>query len=163
MTIGLIKNYKKVAMGKKINKHEQNILNKECRKHFENRESFKETSFVKESTSQAKRPESEEKDILDKISEMAKEHFHTLKRYPSKKELYTVNLITEGYLETAFMISSLLKVCITALDAERTPNSVVPEPEQNIQEVLGYVLNMIPYEEMEFLDKIRNLLPDLKT
>ena len=61
MTIGLIKNYKKVAMGKKINKHEQNILNKECRKHFENRESFKETSFVKESTSQAKRPESEKK------------------------------------------------------------------------------------------------------
>ena len=61
------------------------------------------------------------------------------------------------------MISSLLKVCITALDAERTPNSVVPEPEQNIREVLGYILNMIPYEEMEFLDKIRNLLSDMET
>jgi len=123
----------------------------------------KEATFVDEDASHEERPESEEKTTLDKISALAKEHFHTLKRYPSKKELYTVNLITDGYLETSFMISSLLKVCITALDAERTPNSIVPEPEQNIREVLGYILNMIPYEEMEFLDKIRNLLPDLET
>ena len=150
-------------MGKKIIKREQIAINKECRKYLENREPTKENTFVNESTSQLEHQESEEKSILDKISELAKEHFHTLKRYPSKKELYTVNLITEGYLETSFMISSLLKVCITALDAERTPNNVVPEPEQNIQEVLGYVLNMIPYEEMEFLDKIRHILLDMET
>ena len=150
-------------MGHEISKSEQNIINKECRKYLENRDPTKENTFVKESTSQVECQESEEKSILDKIRELAKEHFHTLKRYPSKKELYTVNLITDGYLETSFMISSLLKVCITALDAERNPNNVVPEPEQNIREVLGYVLNMIPYEEMEFLDKIRNLLPDLET
>ena len=149
-------------MDHEISNQGQKIMNKECRKYLGNREPSKETSLAKEDTSQVERPESEEKTTLDKISELAKEHFHTLKRYPSKKELYTVNLITEGYLETSFMISSLLKVCITALDAERTPNSVVPEPEQNIREVLGYVLNMIPYEEMEFLDKIRNLLPDLE-
>ena len=150
-------------MRKKIIKREQNAINKECRKYLENREPTKENTFVNESTSQVECQESEEKSILDKISELAKEHFHSLKRYPSKKELYTVNLITDGYLETSFMISSLLKVCITALDAERTPNNVVPEPDQNIREVLGYALNMIPYEEMELLDKIRNLLPDLET
>ena len=135
----------------------------ESKENLGKQEPSKETSLVKEVTSQAEKPELEEKDILNKISELAKEHFHTLKRYPSKKELYTVNLITEGYLESTFMISSLLKVCITALDAERTPNRVVPEPEQNIREVLGYVLNMIPYEEMEFLDKIRHILPDMET
>ena len=150
-------------MGHEISKSEQNIINTECRKYFDNREPSKENTSVNESTSQVECQESEEKSILDKISELAKEHFHSLKRYPSKKELYTVNLITDGYLETSFMISSLLKVCITALDAERTPNSVVPEPEQNIREVLGYILNMIPYEEMEFLDKIRHILPDMET
>ncbi|PXX27339.1 hypothetical protein [Arenibacter sp. ARW7G5Y1] len=150
-------------MGHEISKSEQNIINTECRKYLENREPTKENTIVNESTSQVECQESEEKSILDKISELALEHFHTLKRYPSKKELYTVNLITEGYLETSFMISSLLKVCITALDAERTPNIVVPEPVQNIKEVLGYVLNMIPYEEMEFLDKIRHILPDMAT
>tara|TARA_R110001632_G_scaffold143330_1_gene259338 strand:+ start:126 stop:581 length:456 start_codon:yes stop_codon:yes gene_type:complete len=150
-------------MGHEISKSEQNIINTECRKCLENREPTKENTFAKEGTSQVERRESEEKDILNKISELAKEHFYTLKRFPSKKELYTVNLITEGYLETSFMISSLLKVCITALDAERTPNRVVPEPDQNIREVLGYVLNIIPYEEMEFLDKIRHILPDIET
>ena len=150
-------------MGHEISKSEQNIINPECQKNLENREPTKENTFVNESTSHMECQESEEKDILNKIGELAKEHYHTLKRYPSKKELYTVNLITDGYLETSFMISSLLKVCITALDAERTPNSVVPEPEQNIREVLGYILNMIPYEEMEFLDKIRNLLPNWET
>mgnify|MGYP003665279596 FL=1 len=135
----------------------------ECRKYWENRAHHQENPSVNEDAFNEKKMKFDDDITLNKISELAQEHFHTLKRYPSKKELYTVNLITEGYLETSFMISSLLKVCITALDAERTPNSVVPEPEQNIQEVLGYVLNMIPYEEMEFLDKIRNLLPDLKT
>ncbi|MEQ8421602.1 MAG: hypothetical protein RIB64_16455 [Arenibacter algicola] len=129
-------------------------------KYYENREPSKESLIVKEDTPNVVRPKLAEDITLDKIRELAKEHFHTLKRYPSKMELYTVNLITEGYLETSFMISSLLKVCITALDAERTPNRVVPEPDQNIKEVLGYVLNMIPYEEMEFLDKIRHALPD---
>lgn len=129
---------------------------------FQKRRSNKETSVDKEGTFQKGRPESDERIVLSKIRKLAREHFHTLIRYPSKKELYTVNLITDGYLETSFMISSLLKVCITALEAERTPNRVVPEPEQNIRDVLGYVLNMIPYEEMEFLDKIRNMLPDME-
>jgi hypothetical protein len=147
-------------MDKKIIKQGQNINNTEYGNYFKNQEPFKGSHFVKEGTSKVERAGLEEINFLDKISELAKEHFHTLKRYPSKKELYTVNLITEGYLETSFMISSLPKVCITALDAERTSNRVVPEPDQNIKEVLGYVLNMIPYEEMEFLDKIRHALPD---
>ena len=132
----------------------------ESRKHLKLQESSKETPFVKEGTSQVEESELKERAFLDRVKELAKEHFYTLKPFPSKKELYTVNLITEGYLETSFMISSLLKVCITALDAERTPNRVVPEPYQNIKEVLGYVLNMIPYEEMEFLDKIRHAIPN---
>ena len=135
----------------------------ESRKYSENREPYNESTFVNEDAPNVKRSNLEEEITLDKIRVLAREHFHTLKRYPSKKELYTVNLITDGYLETSFMISSLLKVCITALDAERAPNNVVPEPEQNIREVLGYALNMIPYEEMEFLDKIRPILPDMET
>ncbi|MCM4164567.1 hypothetical protein DHC50_13260 [Arenibacter sp. A80] len=149
-------------MGHEISKSEQNIINTECRKNLENREPTKENTFVNESTSQVQCQESEEINILNKIGGLAKEHFHTLKRYPSKKELYSVNLITEGYSETSFMISNLLKVCITALEADYIPNRVVPEPEHNIREVLGYVLNLIPHEEMEFLDEIRQLVPDME-
>jgi len=56
------------------------------------------------------------------------------------------------------MISNLIKVCITALEADCFPSRAVPQPEHNIRQVLGYILDMMPYEEMEFLDKIRDML-----
>ncbi|HCO85342.1 MAG TPA: hypothetical protein DIT95_17685 [Arenibacter sp.] len=134
----------------------------ECKTYMVDRPPHQEIPPVKEDASDVEIPGSEEGGTLNKIKALTKKHFYTLKRCPSIKELYSVNLITEGYLETSFMISNLLKVCITALEADYIPNRVVPEPEQNIREVLGYVLNLIPYEEMEFLDKIRQLLPDME-
>jgi hypothetical protein len=134
----------------------------ECRKYMENPYPHQEIPLVKKDASNGEIPRSEEGSTMDKIRALAKKHFDTLKRCPSIKELYSVDLITEGYLETSFMISNLLKVCITALEADYIPNRVVPEPEHNIREVLGYVLNLIPYEEMEFLDEIRHLVPDME-
>lgn len=104
--------------------------------------------------------ESEDDVLMDKLKELTKKHFSTLQRYPSRKELFCVNLISEGYLDTSLMISNLIKVCVMALGMENSPSRIVPEPAQNIREVLGYILDMIPYEEMDFLDKIRNLLSE---
>ncbi len=133
-----------------------------CRKYLENRTLHQEIPLVKEDTSNGEIPISEEGSTLDKIRALTKKHFYTLKRCPSIKELYSIDLITEGYLETSFMISNLLRVCITALEADYIPNRVVPEPEHNIREVLGYVLDLMPHEEMEFLDEILQLLPDME-
>jgi len=55
------------------------------------------------------------------------------------------------------MISNLLKVCILALEVERFPTRSIPQPEHNIKEVLGYILDLIPHEEMELLDAVRDL------
>lgn len=99
--------------------------------------------------------ESNQNEILSGIKNLADVHFDTLKRFPSNKELYYIALKTDGYLETSFMIANLLKVCITALDSDYN------ESEYTIREVLGYILDLIPYEEMEFLDKTRDLLKDV--
>ncbi|HUH46363.1 MAG TPA: HEPN domain-containing protein [Arenibacter sp.] len=114
------------------------------------------------STSSSEMPEPEVGLTLDEIKELAKAHFYTLKHYPNNKGLFHVNIRTEGYQELYFMISNLLKVCITALDADYVPNGFISQPEDNIREVLGYILELIPYEEMEFLDKIQDLLSDRK-
>lgn len=95
--------------------------------------------------------------------ELVKAHFYTLKRYPNKKGLFYVNLRIEGYQELSFMISNLIKVCITALQANCFSTRAVPQPEHSIREVLGYILDMMPHEEMGFLDKIRDMLPDRET
>ncbi|MHB1105399.1 MAG: HEPN domain-containing protein [Lutibacter sp.] len=108
---------------------------------------------------------SDGKEVLKFIKSLSKKDFSTLKPYPFKKGLYTIGIVTEGYLEASFMISNLLKVCIIAMDVDCCSTRSIPDPEHNIKEVLGYVLDMIPHNEMELLDVIRDLTlePEIKS
>ena len=105
----------------------------------------------------------EEASLFEQLKELEKMHFHVLKPYLPEKGLYGIQLITEGYEETSFMMSNLLKVCILALKNEYFPTRTVPQPHHNVSEVLGYILDLIPHEEMEFLDKVRKLLSEQRT
>tara|TARA_R110002096_G_C14658584_1_gene727339 strand:+ start:10610 stop:11773 length:1164 start_codon:yes stop_codon:yes gene_type:complete len=102
-------------------------------------------------------------ELSDFIKSLSKKDFSALKPYPYKNGLYTIGIVTEGYLETSFMISNLLKVCIIAMEADCCSTRSIPEPEHNIKEVLGYILNMIPHNEMELLDVIRDLVLEPET
>ncbi|UBZ15791.1 HEPN domain-containing protein [Flagellimonas marinaquae] len=101
--------------------------------------------------------------LIDQLKELEKMYFHALKPYIPEKGLYSTELITEGYCETSYMISDLIKVCITALENENFSTRSVPQPHSNISGVLGYILDLIPHDEMEFLDKVKKLLSDQKT
>nr|WP_288934819.1 HEPN domain-containing protein [uncultured Allomuricauda sp.] len=101
--------------------------------------------------------------LIVQLKELEKEHFFALKPYIPEKGLYSIDLITEGYGETSFIISNLIKVCITALETENFSTRSVPQPHRNISEVLGYILDLIPHDEMDFLDKVRKLLSDQRT
>ncbi|MCK0158939.1 hypothetical protein MWU65_17260 [Cellulophaga sp. F20128] len=94
---------------------------------------------------------------LSIIQSIFEKEFSALKHYPFKKGLYTAGIVTEGYLDVSFMISNLLKVCIIAMEADYCSTRSIPEPEHNIREVLRYVLDLIPHNEMEVLDAFREL------
>ena len=104
-----------------------------------------------------------EASLIDQLKELEKMYFHALKPYIPEKGLYSIELITEGYCETSFMISDLIKVCIVALENENLSTRSIPQPHSNISGVLGYILDLIPHDEMEFLDKARKLLSEQKT
>lgn len=104
-----------------------------------------------------------EESLIGQLKEMEKMYFHALKPYIPEKGLFSIELITEGYCETSFMISSLIKVCIVALENEYIPTRIVPQPHHNVSGVLGYILDLIPHDEMEFLDKVRKLLSEERT
>ena len=108
-------------------------------------------------------PQSNGTELSNFIKSLSKKDFSALKPYPYKKGLYTIGIVTEGYLETSFMISNLLKVCIIAMEAECCSTRSIPEPEHNIKGVLGYILDMIPHNEMELLDVMRDLALETET
>jgi len=56
-----------------------------------------------------------------------------------------------------FLMADIVKVCMLALEGE-TSSSRIPEPVTNISGVLGIILDLIPYEEAELLDTIRQQL-----
>lgn len=129
-----------------------------CQKNL-NKQYYKtDTCLTKEDSSNKEVPEANGELILDKIKKLTEEHSNTLKPHPHRKDIFHINLITDGYLETSIMIANLIKVCIMALEAGYIPNRLVKEPEHNIREVLGYILYMMPYEKMELLDKVKDLL-----
>ena len=131
----------------------------QCNNQIEGIEKDFEKAFPKETKSVEHNGES---CLFEQLKEMEKMHFHALKSYIPEKGLYSVELITKGYQETSFMISDLIKVCITALENENFSTRSVPQPHYNISGVLGYILDLIPHDEMEFLDKARKLLSEQK-
>jgi len=131
----------------------------QCKDHIEGIENDFEKAFPKETKSVENNGELS---LFEQFKELEKMHFHALKPYIPEKGLYSVELITKGYQETSFMISDLIKVCITALENENFSTRSVPQPHYNISEVLGYILDLIPHDEMEFLDKVRKLLSEQK-
>jgi len=134
-----------------------------CHKDLGKQDLIPESISREETSSNGDIPKTNEELILDKIKKLSEEHYYTLKPNPHSKDVYNINLSTDGYLETSFMMANLLKVCIMALEADYIPNNVIQQLEHNVREVLGYILCMMPYEEMEFLDKVRDLLAGMES
>lgn len=88
------------------------------------------------------------------LRQIAEKHFVLLESKNSKKKLDTIQLNLSGYSDVMYLIADIVKVCMLALEGE-TSCTRIPEPMVNISGVLGIVLDLIPYEEADLLDKIR--------
>lgn len=63
-----------------------------------------------------------------------------------------------SYQEVMDLTLYLLKTCIMALQADYSPDRYIGEPEMNISEVLKLITQLLPYNEMEFLDEVQTIL-----
>lgn len=96
--------------------------------------------------------------------ELAQNTFKTLQPNQYRKDTYKATLDVEGYLDLLFTVANLIKVAIMALDTEGSPSKQIQNPPTNIQNILEIALQLLPYEEAEFLDKTREHLlnqPDI--
>lgn len=68
------------------------------------------------------------------------------------KTYYKSNIKIDGPADILYHISAMLKVCITALGRENTSN--LPNSNMNIQTTLEHILQLLPFEEVECLERI---------
>lgn len=99
---------------------------------------------------------------IPELQELATSSFTTLRPNKHKKDSYKVELEVEGYLNLLFTVSNLLKVSIMALDAEDLFSGHMPNPQTHIRNMLEIALQLLPLEEAEFLDKLREQFLDKK-
>ena len=92
---------------------------------------------------------------------LAAKHFVLLSSENRAKKRDSLQLNLSGYSDVMFLIADLVKVCILALEAgPHEGNSHIPEPTVNISAVLGIILDLVPYEEADLLDRIREAVLD---
>jgi hypothetical protein len=88
------------------------------------------------------------------LRQMAEKHFVLLESKNKAKKRDVVALNLSGYSDVMFLIADIVKVSLLALEFE-TSSTRIPEPNINISGVLSIILDLLPYEEAELLDCIR--------
>lgn len=90
------------------------------------------------------------------LRELAAQHFVLLESANIAKKRDVLRLHLSGYRDVMSLIGDLVKVSILAMgDGEPYSSAHIPQPLVNISGVLGIILDLIPYEETDLLDKIR--------
>lgn len=73
-----------------------------------------------------------------------------------KRNFSAAHLRFKGYRDLLFKVESLLNVCILTLDNPNSGNHKdIVEPDVCILSVLEMAVQLIPHEEAEFLDEVR--------
>jgi len=88
------------------------------------------------------------------LRQLAEKHFVLLESHNAKKKRDTIQLNLSGYSDVMYLIADIVKVCILALEGDTSCNRI-PEPTTNISGVLGIILDLVPYEEADLLDHLR--------
>ena len=95
-------------------------------------------------------------ELPESLKQLAEKHFVLLQSENIKKKRDSVSVNLSGYSDVAYLMSDIVKACLLALyGTDSNSHSRIPEPHTNISGVLSILLDLIPYEEFEFLDEIR--------
>lgn len=98
--------------------------------------------------------------ILNRLRELEWKYCGTLEPSQQREGHYSLKLINGGYQETMLIITNLIKVCMMAMEYPHGSSKWLQEPDIVIADTMGHILDLMPYDEMEFLDVVRQLLSE---
>lgn len=95
---------------------------------------------------------------IEDLMALAKNSFHVLKPCERRKGKLNFSLEIDGYVELHFLMLDIVKVSLAALDADNEGVTDVKNPHNAVRGVLELLLQMVPLEEMQLLDKVHRML-----
>jgi len=103
--------------------------------------------------------ETNEIKTLEDLKGIARKSFVVLQP-DDRKGHYNITLPVKSYFELHHFILDIVKLSLMALDAEQESVTSIKNPCFAIRGVLEIVLQLVPLEEVELLDKIHQLVFD---
>ena len=102
--------------------------------------------------------------LINKLLEFKQHHMlHLTPDNSRKRKCYKGTYRVDSHLDLMFLITNLIKVCVVALEEnEQLCDLEVPNPKYNVMEVLRFVTQLIPSEELALVDKLSELLEDIE-
>ncbi|WP_409415474.1 hypothetical protein [Flavobacterium sp. PS2] len=86
-------------------------------------------------------------------------YFTTIKPANDKADIYTTEIRVSSYCELSYVISNMLKLCVQVLDHEALGISKTAKDSSiDIALILKVVTQLLPLEEIEFLDEINKMV-----
>jgi len=140
----------------KLEKHIFSELEK-CQRKIKN----KRNSTIHEPLSPDNNDESQKQSpLLNRLRELEWKYCGTLEPSQQREGHYSLKMINGGYQESMLMITNLIKVCMMAMEYPYGASKWLQEPDIVIADTMGHILDLMPYDEMEFLDEVRKLLSE---
>lgn len=101
-----------------------------------------------------------EQDLIEKLRKLKREHIELFD--PERKINRTAGLAA-NYWDLMVLIGDFLKTSKIAIEGiQVAEEKYLEDAEINIGQVIGVVLHLLPYSEMQFVDKVLQLLAEVE-
>ncbi|WP_199117779.1 hypothetical protein [Pedobacter sp. ASV28] len=95
---------------------------------------------------------------IEDLKEVASRSINVITKSEHRKRRGTVQITMNSYSELSHYLIDVIKVSVAALDAEAESVTEVRNVASAVSGVLQTLIGIVPLEEMELLDKVRDLL-----
>src|SRR5690606_24338025 len=102
----------------------------------------------------------EEPNLLDTIRQLSKENFEMMRpaNRRTKKGYYLNHVYVHSHFSLFYTLKSTLNVCILALDEQCDMTLDIKNIKEDVKTVLEFAKNLIPLEEGNYLEEMRELM-----
>ena len=97
---------------------------------------------------------------LEDFKKLASRSFYVVHLSKTRKGKGTVKISVDSYAELSYFLLDTIKVCVAALDGEHESVTAVRNVSSAVSGVLAKLLDIVPLEEMDLLDKIRDMVDE---